>query len=254
MTIRHDGLVVDWFGYATTRLEATDGPTVYFDPGRYGVLTGDWTPPGGGDPTDAAHPRSVDRRPQDADVVCVTHDHHYDPDGIERVADENATIVVYRGVDADRIGRDVVSPEQLPFDVVRVEEEDYRRVGDVDVWSVPAYNEPGGPNARDDGSVPHPEGFGVGYRISLDGVSVFWPGDSDALDAFAELETSLFLANIAGSVCMDGQQAAELAARLDPELVLPVHYNTIELLTADSGSFASDVAKRGVPVVLDERA
>jgi hypothetical protein len=32
-----------------------------------------------------------------------------------------------------------------------------------------------------------------------------------------------------------------------------VHYNTIEILQADSGEFAKDVAKRGVPVVLDER-
>jgi L-ascorbate metabolism protein UlaG (beta-lactamase superfamily) len=52
---------------------------------------------------------------------------------------------------------------------------------------------------------------------------------------------------------MDRHDAADLAESLDPDLVLPVHYNTRDFLEADSGAFASDVAKRGVPVVLDER-
>ncbi|PSQ48138.1 hydrolase, partial [Halobacteriales archaeon SW_6_65_15] len=48
--------------------------------------------------------------------------------------------------------------------------------------------------------------------------------------------------------------AADLAEAMDPDLVLPVHYNTFEALETDSGAFAADVAGRGVPVVLDERA
>jgi len=40
---------------------------------------------------------------------------------------------------------------------------------------------------------------------------------------------------------------------MDPDLVLPVHYDTFELLAADAEAFAADVASRGVPVVLDEQ-
>jgi L-ascorbate metabolism protein UlaG (beta-lactamase superfamily) len=40
---------------------------------------------------------------------------------------------------------------------------------------------------------------------------------------------------------------------MDPDLVLPVHYNTFEAIAADSRAFAADVAERGVPVVLDEQ-
>jgi L-ascorbate metabolism protein UlaG (beta-lactamase superfamily) len=39
---------------------------------------------------------------------------------------------------------------------------------------------------------------------------------------------------------------------MEPELVLPVHYNTFEALTTDSRAFAADVAEAGVPVVLSE--
>ena len=251
MTVRHDTLSVTWYGYATTRIETDGGFVAYLDPGRYGVLTGEWTPVGGGNPKEVAHPRATNHRPADADLVCVTHDHHYDSDGIRRVAGEDATIVVYEGVDASNIDRDVEPVEELPGEVVRIGEEAHLAVdgpgGGADVWSVPAYNDPEGPR---DG---HPPGFGCGFRLSLGGRSVFWPGDSDALDAFAELEVSLFLANIAGTVVSSAEESAELAERMDPDLVLPVHYNTIEILQADSGAFARDVAKRGIPVVLDEK-
>jgi L-ascorbate metabolism protein UlaG (beta-lactamase superfamily) len=251
MTVHHDGLSVTWLGYATTRIETPSGFVAYLDPGRYGVLTGDWTPVGGGNPKEAAHPRATDYRPEDADLVCVTHDHHYDSDGIDRVANEDTTVVVYEAVDPSGIDRDVAAVSELPGEVVRIGEEDHLAVSGpdsgADVWSMPAYNEPDGPR---DG---HPKGFGVGYRLALGGTSVFWPGDSDALDAFAELSVSLFLANIAGTVVSSAAESAELAERMDPDLVLPVHYNTIEILQADSGEFARDVAKRGVPVVLDER-
>jgi L-ascorbate metabolism protein UlaG (beta-lactamase superfamily) len=242
MTIRHDGLTVEWLGYATVRLETEDGYVVYLDPGRYGVLDGQY--------------------PKDGDLVLVTHDHHYDSDGIERVARQDATVVVYDGVEAANIDRDVVPVSEIDRETVRIGQEDHfvpeppastdGVETPVDVWSVPAYNEPDGPHTDESGEPYHPDGFGVGYRLSLDGVSVFWPGDSDALDGFAELDVSLFLANIGGNVVSDADESAELAAAMDPDLVLPIHYDTFDLLAADSRTFAADVAERGVPVVLDE--
>lgn len=243
MTIKHDGLTVEWLGYATVRLETEDGYVVYLDPGRYGVLD--------------------DQYPKDGDLVCVTHDHHYDSDGIERVAKQDATVVVYDGVDAANIDRDVVPVSEIDRHTVRIGQENHfvseppastgGASAPVDVWSVPAYNEPDGPHTDESGEPYHPEGFGVGYRLSLDGISVFWPGDSDALDGFAELDVSLFLANIGGNVVSDADESAELAEAMDPDLVLPIHYDTFDLLAADSRTFVADVAERGVPVVLDER-
>ncbi len=233
VTVRHDGLTVEWLGYATVRIEAPDGTVVYLDPGRYGVLDGEY--------------------PKDGDVVCVTHDHHYDSDGIERVAAQDATVVVYEGVDPAGIDRDVVPVAEIDRETVRISETDHRAVDGVDVWSVATYNEPDGPHVDADGEPYHPAGFGVGYRLGIGGVSVFWPGDGDALDGFAQLDVSLFLANIGGNVVSDRHESAVLAETMDPDLVLPVHYDTFELLAADAEAFAADVASRGVPVVLDEQ-
>lgn len=237
MTVRYDTLSVTWLGYATARIETADGPVVYTDPGRYGVLDNYYA--------------------RDADVVVVTHNHHYDSDGIEQVASEDATIVVYEGVDASEIDRDVTPVSALPFTVVRVTDDDHVAVetehGVVDIWSVPAYNDPDGPCADADGNVPHPVGLGCGFLIGLDGHRVFWPGDSDALDGFSELDVSVFLANIGGSVVSDAAASAALAEQMQPELVIPIHYNTFELLNADAAAFVADVASRSIAVALDER-
>jgi L-ascorbate metabolism protein UlaG (beta-lactamase superfamily) len=251
VTIRHDTLTVRWLGYATARID--DGETVvYTDPGRHGVLTGEWSAPDG---VDTRHPAGPAYDARDGNLVLVTHDHHYDPDGIRRVAAPDATLVVYEGVDAERAGRPP-SPESLAasegYDLVRIGERDRIEAAGVPLRSLPAYNDPDGPYANADGSVVHPAGFGVGYRFEVGGVPVFWPGDSDVLPHHADLDASLFLANISGSVCMDRHDAADLAERLDPDLVCPIHYDTQAFLAADSRAFAADVAGRGVPVVLDE--
>ena len=252
MTVTHEGLTVSWLGYATARLEAPDGTVVYTDPGRYGTLDGTWDEQYG----NAPHPSGEPYEAQDGDLVVVTHDHHYDDTGIERVAADDATVVVYEAVSAEQIvdgGRDVVAPETLPYEVRRVGYGDELTAAGVDVEVVPAYNHADGPNAPG-GEPIHPEGLGCGFVLTIDGVPCFWTGDTDVIDAHADLAggVSLFMPSIAQNFTMDRHGAAELAETLEPELVLPIHYNTFPDLEADSKAFAGDVASRGIPVVLDE--
>ena len=76
MTIRHDGITAEWLGYATLRL-AGDDTVVYLDPGRYGVLTGEWEP----DTANSGHPPAREGAPRHRDVVWITPVHHPDPAG-----------------------------------------------------------------------------------------------------------------------------------------------------------------------------
>ncbi|GGK62448.1 MBL fold metallo-hydrolase [Haloarcula sebkhae] len=247
MTVRHDGITAEWLGYATLRLEGEE-TVVYFDPGRYGVLTGEWEP----DTPGIGHPPTQDYAPKDGDIVCVTHIHHYDPDGIRRVASEDATVVAFEGINVHATDRDFDRLADLDYEVRKVSMEANVLVDDVPIWTMPAYNHEDGRNVKDDGSPIHPKGIGCGFLVSLDDTRVFWPGDTDVLDGHAELDVSLFVPSIAKNYTMNRHEAADLAEEMDPDLVLPMHYNTFESLEADSGAFAEDVAKRGVPVVLDE--
>jgi L-ascorbate metabolism protein UlaG (beta-lactamase superfamily) len=137
--------------------------------------------------------------------------------------------------------------------VREVSMEDELLVDDVPIWTMPAFNRDDGPNVDANGEPFHPRGIGCGFLVALDETRVFWPGDSDVLDGHEQLDVSLFVPSISQSFTMDRHSAADLAEAMDPDLVLPIHYNTFEALEADSGAFAEDVAKRGVPVVLDER-
>jgi L-ascorbate metabolism protein UlaG (beta-lactamase superfamily) len=245
MTVSQCGLTIDWLGYATARIEWPDGTVAYTDPGRYGVLTGEWTR--GDFPSADAHPETRENREQDADLVVVTHDHHYDPDGIERVASEDATLVVYKRVDAANISRDVAPVEALPYDVERLGYGDTVEVAGVRVEPTPAETAPDEPGGRSS----HPPGFGCGYVLDYDDTTVFWTGDSDALAEFEALSPDVLLAPISGQITMGEQEAAGLADALDPDLVVPIHYNTFEGLAADEELFATEAASRGVPVALD---
>ncbi|WP_136716711.1 MBL fold metallo-hydrolase [Halorientalis salina] len=247
MTVRHDGLTVEWLGYATLRLAGED-TVVYMDPGRYGVLAGQWEP----DTEGIGHPPTRDYRPEDGDVVCVTHVHHYDPDGIERVASEDATIVTYEGIDGQDVDRDLPPIVELPYEVREVGMEESLTVDGVPIWTIPAYNERDGPHTRPDGTPYHPKGFGCGYIVSVEGTRVLWTGDTDVLPGHKHVDVSLFCPPIGQRFTMNRQEAAALAAVMDPDLVLPIHYNTFSNLEADSRAFAADVAESGVPVVLDE--
>ncbi len=249
MAVTYGDLTVEWYGYATVRLEV-GGTVVYLDPGRYGVLTGEWE--ADSETAADAHPAGEAHRPTDGDLVCLTHTHHYDPDGIERVARSDATVAAFDGIDVRQSARDLPRLVELPSDVVTLGMEDEALLADVPLWTVPAYNDPDGPRTRPDGTPFHPRGRGCGFLLSLGGTRVFWPGDTDVIDGHEKLDVDVFVPPIGGSFTMNRQEAAELAAALDPDLVVPVHYNTFEALETDSRAFAADVASRGIPVALDE--
>lgn len=234
MTVSHDGVRIDWLGYATVRLESPDGTIVYLDPGRYGVLDGF---EGG-----------------DGDFVCVSHIHHYDSDAIEQVAAEDATVVVYEAVHHSETDRDVTPVRDLPFDVRRVDDETDTLLESVILRTTAAYNHPDGPHTDASGTPIHPAGFGCGFHLQLGDVRVFWPGDTDVLEGHAALDVSVFLPPIGGTFTMDRHEAADLAEVMDPGLVLPIHYDTFAEIETDARAFAGDVASRGIPVVLDPQA
>ncbi|AXR77821.1 MBL fold metallo-hydrolase [Natrarchaeobaculum sulfurireducens] len=234
MTIRFGAVTVDWFGLASVRLEGRTGVVIYIDPGpeRYGLLDG--------------------FRPEDGDLVLVSHGHHYDPDSIDRVAHDDSIVVVYESVDAHEHNGISEQPEELPYEVERVRDDESFILGPLDLYTTPAFNDPAGPHTDESGTPYHPEGQGCGFGVTVDGVTAFWPGDTDAFTFHEDLEVDLLLAPIGGTSTMDRHEAAALAERMEPGLVLPVHYDTFEAIETDQDAFVVDVASRGVPVVLDE--
>ena len=220
MSVQHRGLSFERPGHASVRIETDDGLVVYVDP---------WS-------------EVLDGEPGDGDVVFVTHDDfdHYDPEAIEAVADDEAEVVVYEEVDTSDLDRDVTP---LAY-------EGSLTVAGIAVEAVPAHNRADGEHVDDDGQPFHAEGEVVGLVLTFDDATVYFSSDTDFLSAHNHVQAGVFLPPIGGHYTMDRHEAAEFAESVDPDLVLPVHYDTFEAIETDADAFAEDVENRGITVEL----
>lgn len=218
MSVTYEGLDFDRLGHSSVRIETGDGTVIYIDP---------WS-------------EVLDGEPGDGDIVFVTHDDfdHYDPDAIEAVAKPGATIAAYEGVDTSDVAGEIVE----------LAHEGSTTVGGLDVESVPAFNDPGGDHVDGDGNPFHAEGEVIGLRLTVDGASIYFPSDTDFLAHHESLTADVFLPPIGGHYTMDRHEAAAFARSVDPDLVLPVHYDTFEAIETDAAAFARELEDEGIRV------
>ncbi|MEF8814458.1 MAG: MBL fold metallo-hydrolase [Halovenus sp.] len=218
MSVEYDGLTFDRLGHASVRIETEDGTVVYIDP---------WS-------------EFLDGEPGDGDVVFVTHDDpdHYDPEAIEAVAAPGATVAAYEGVDTSDLG----------FDVVALPHEGQETVAEIDVESIPAFNDPDGEHVDEEGNPWHAEGEVIGLLLTVDGITVYFASDTDFLEHQESVTADVFVPPIGGHYTMDRHEAAEFARSVDPDLVLPVHYDTFEAIKTDVEAFAEAVEDSGIRV------
>jgi L-ascorbate metabolism protein UlaG (beta-lactamase superfamily) len=220
MSVQYEDLSFERLGHASVRIETGDGLVVYVDP--WSEVTED------------------DRR--DGDVVFVTHDDfdHYDPDAIEGVADDDADVVAYEGVDTTDLDRDVTP---LAYDGSLT-------VRGIDVQALPAHNRADGEHVDESGEPFHAEREVVGLLLGFDGTSVYVTSDTDFLQAHNHVEADVFVPPIGGHYTMDRHEAAAFADSVDPDLVLPVHYDTFEAIETDAEAFADEVGDDDTDVAL----
>ena len=220
MSVHCDTLSLDRLGHASIRLETMDGQVIYIDP---------WS-------------EVLDEEPSDGDVVFVTHDDfdHYDPDAITAVATETADIVVCEGVDTVELDRVVTT---LPY-------EGSLTVAGIAAEAVPAYNRADGDHVDENGEPFHAECEVVGLLLTIDDTTVYFPSDTDFLSAHNHLQADVFLPPIGGHYTMDRHEAADFAESVEPDLVVPVHYDTFDAIETDADAFADDIESRGITVEL----
>ena len=220
MSVQHDELTFERLGHASVRVETDDGLVVYIDP---------WS-------------EVLEDEPQDGDVVFVTHDDfdHYDPEGIEAVASDDADVVVYEAVDTADLDRDVTP---LAYDGSLT-------VRGITVEAIPAHNQADGEHVDEEGEPFHAEEEVVGLLLGFDDSTVYFTSDTDFLPTHNHIQATVFIPPIGGHFTMDRREAADFAESVEPELVLPVHYDTFDAIETDAQAFAEDVESRGITVEL----
>lgn len=78
------------------------------------------------------------------------------------------------------------------------------------------------------GNKNHPVGFGVGYLVSFDGVTIYHPGDTSSIKEMDMLTTRKIdyaMYPIDGRFNMDAVEATEVANRVGAKINIPIHDN-----------------------------
>jgi L-ascorbate metabolism protein UlaG (beta-lactamase superfamily) len=147
-----------------------------------------------------------------ADLILVTHSHpdHFDPANIKKVS-KSSTIII--------APKDCVP--KLSGKPKMVKTGDDVHLDKVEVKAVEAYNYK---RFRSPGVPFHPQGFGVGYVITIAGRKIYHAGDTDFIPEMAGLgQIDVALLPSGGTYTMDNPEAAEAARTIKPRVAIPMH-------------------------------
>ncbi len=142
-----------------------------------------------------------------ADLILVSHDHpqHCSPVDIGRIRRAH-TVVVSDKKAAAKIGPPVLA----------LEPGEEARVGEMVIQGVPAYN-------RESHFHPRRAGY-LGFVVTLEGVRLYFAGDTDFIPEMADLEADIALLPVCGVMAMDAEEAARAALALKPQVAVPMHF------------------------------
>ena len=167
-------------------------------------------------------PFKIEEETHDADIIFVTHDHfdHFSVEDIKKIEKEDTVYVIPDCMYNLLGGENVVT--LLPNEKANVE--------GYEVETIPSYNV---------GKDFHPKEKGyVAYIVTIEGKRVYVAGDCDMNEDNEKVKCDIALLPVGGTYTMDYKQAAKLAEKLNPELVIPTHYGDVVGKGNDGEKFA----------------
>ena len=179
--------------------------------------------------------RITDAR-KDADIIFITHPHfdHFSPADIARVCKPETVFIAPESMAAELKAAGITEP-------VLMKPGESKTISGIAVETVPAYNI---------SKQFHPKQNGwLGYIVTVGGKRIYAAGDTDATKEAAAVQCDIALIPIGGTYTMNPAEAAELVNRMQPQIVIPIHYGTIVGNPGDGAAFAKLVAP-GITVSL----
>ncbi|HOU11825.1 MAG TPA: MBL fold metallo-hydrolase [Anaerolineae bacterium] len=185
-----------WLGHDSFRLDGP--PVIYFDP---------W---------------QLKSELPAADLVLVSHHHHdhCSPADIKKISGPQTVVVASH-----------LAAKELP-DAKVMRPGDKLSIAGVEIEAVPAYNVN---KFRAPGKPFHPQDEQhVGYIVTVEGVRVYFAGDTDHIPEMAGFRCDVALLPVSGTYVMTVEEAVAAARDIQAEITLPMHYGA-GIGTADDG-------------------
>ncbi len=162
-------------------------------------------------------PWQIEDEPHDADFVFVTHEHydHFSPEDICRVLKFDGHLVV--PLSMENVAADITT---IPAShIVTVKPGEKREIARMMVEAYPAYNLSKPFHIKRNGW--------LGYVVTLDADKYYVAGDTDAVPEISDIKCDVAFLPIGGTYTMDASEAAGLALRIRPKVVIPTHYGSV---------------------------
>jgi len=197
---------ITWLGHASIRMS---GPSavIYIDPWKLKSF-------------------------QPADIILISHEHydHFSKEDVAKIRTPGTVIVTNPTVAG-----------QLTGDVRAVRPGETVTVKGIKIEAVAAYNVN---KFRSPGVPFHPQADGkLGFIIEVDGVRVYFSGDSDPIPEMANVKSDIAILPVSGKFTMTAAEAVEALRVLKPKVAIPIHYGVIAGSLADAEQF-----KREAPI------
>jgi len=162
-----------------------------------------------------------------ADIILVTHDHydHFDENNVRRLIKGDGIVVA-----------PIICATKLSgLDVRKVNPGEQLDLKGIEIETVYSYNQK---------KNYHAKGTGVGYVAAVAGKRIYHAGDTDLIPEMKNITNiDVALLPIGGTYTMDVEQAAQAANLIKPKIVIPMHYNTFDMIRANPKDFEKLVDK-----------
>ena len=166
-----------------------------------------------------------------AKYIFITHTHydHLDISSIKNISDKNTIII------APHDAKESLE-KSINNKIICVKPYEQLTLGLLEIEVLPAYNI---------NKQFHKKEYNwVGYKVFKNGKTFAVLGDTDATPELEELKNidTLFIP-IGGTYTMNAEEAATLTNKIKPNIVIPVHYNSIVGSKEDEQVFISKLNK-----------
>lgn len=172
-------------------------------------------------------PFHLTEEPHDADLIFITHDHfdHFSAEDVRKVLNEKTILVAPKSCRKTIEESGVTCLDRLVF----LEPESRAVLLGVEVAAVRAYNLNKKFHPRENGW--------LGYVVTMDGVSYYVAGDTDATPELLSVKADVALLPVGGTYTMTAEEAAEAALQMDVRTAVPTHFADIVGTSADGPRF-----------------
>lgn len=181
-------------------------------------------------------PFKIEDEKHDADIIFITHNHydHMDAESIKKIKNKNTIIVAPKSM--EEVIKNIEFKEYVflnPYEEINI--------GSINIKTIPAYNI---------SKTFHPkENNWIGYIITYNNVSYYVAGDTDKTNENEKVKCDVALIPIGGHFTMDVNEASELIKKINPKIVVPIHYGSIIGDIADGKKLKGILSDTNIQVI-----